>query len=993
MPGVDNIQRLSYVSLTTTDQDKFLQSYKFYSNLGFRLTKNFSRVTTNGALGAYKPQLQLGVSKDSLREVWLESYPLQEVDDNGNLCPWQEMKVYTGDDGEKLTESTVLKIRLSNEKQLKPTVKRFIFFSTDLKKVETLLKDANAEVHKDNDHVFHVIDPLGNMLQFSNTKNVLESKQYHSPQEYIKETETEILKNTRKKQIKSEIDLVINQEDAFIDGGKKKKIAVMTSGGDAPGMNPAVRAVVRAGIYHGCDVYAVYEGYEGLVKGGSLLKKMDWSDVRSYLSLGGTAIGTARCKEFREREGRLQAAYNMVINGIDALVVIGGDGSLTGADLFRSEWPSLIEELVKTGKLTNEQTKPYQHLTIVGLVGSIDNDMSGTDVTIGAYSALERITEMVDYIDATASSHSRAFVVEVMGRHCGWLALLSGMATGADYVFIPERPPKAGEWKQNLKDICTRHREYGRRKTTVIVAEGAIDDELNPITSEQVKQVLVEIGLDTRITILGHVQRGGTAVASDRRLATLQGVEAIKAVLDMTPDAPSPMIGILRHKLVRYPLVDAVKQTKAVATAIENKDFDKAMGLRDVNFAESYKYFQSITLYDDGSKKLAEGSRLNIAVVHVGAASAGLNAATRAIALQSLSRGHTLYAVTDGFSGLVKGQLKKLNWLDVEGWHSRGGSEIGTNRSLPSQNFGEVAYYLQKFNIQGLLIIGGFEAFTSLHELHDQRDNYPIFKIPMVVIPATVSNNVPGTEYSLGSDTCMNELVTYCDAVQQSASSSRRRVFVVEVQGGHSGFVAAYCGLITGALATYTPEAQITLKELQRDINLLFKVFQSDRGEDHNGKLIVRNEQASSVYTTELIADIIKENAKSRFETRTAVPGHVQQGYTPSAADRVFAVQFSLKAIEFIEEYNRCVDNADIVVDKEDKSGDDDGYDIDFSSKHSQVVIGIQGDALQFTSVKKLYDFEADVKLRKGKTVHWKNIIEVEDMLSGKSLLKRNERG
>lgn len=276
---------------------------------------------------------------------------------------------------------------------------------------------------------------------------------------------------------------------------------------------------------------------------------------------------------------------------------------------------------------------------------------------------------------------------------------------------------------------------------------------------------------------------------------------------------------------------------------------------------------------------------MNIAVVHVGAASAGLNAATRAIALQSISRGHTLYAVADGFSGLVKGQLRKLSWLDVEGWHSRGGSEIGTNRSLPSQDFGEVAYHLQKYNIQGLLIIGGFEAFTSLHELHDQRDNYPIFKIPMVVIPATISNNVPGTEYSLGSDTCMNELVSYCDAVQQSASSSRRRVFVVEVQGGHSGFVAAYCGLITGALATYTPETKITLKELQRDINLLFKVFQSDRGEDHNGKLIIRNEQASSVYTTELIADIIKENAKKRFETRTAIPGHVQQGYTPSAAD------------------------------------------------------------------------------------------------------------
>ena len=670
----------------------------------------------------------------------------------------------------------------------------------------------------------------------------------------------------------------------------------------------------------------------------------------------------------------------MIKNGIDALVVCGGDGSLTGADLFRSEWPSLVKELVDTGKLTKEEVSPYEHLTIVGLVGSIDNDMSGTDVTIGAFSALERITEMVDYIGATAASHSRAFVVEVMGRHCGWLALLSGLATGADFVFIPERPPKAGLWKEQLKEVCLRHREYGRRKTTVIVAEGAIDDELNPITSEEVKQVLADLGLDTRNTILGHVQRGGTAVAFDRRLATLQGVEAVKAVLEMTPDTPSPMIGILKHKIVRIPLVDAVKQTKAVAEAISNKDFDKAMSLRDNSFYDDYRYFRDISIYDDGSKQLSEDKRLNIAIVHVGAASAGLNAATRAVALYSLSRGHKLYAVQDGFAGLVKGDLKNLTWMDVEGWHSLGGSEIGTNRSLPSQNIGKVAYNLQKFNIQGLLIVGGFEAFTSLHELSEQKANYPIFEIPMVVVPATVSNNVPGTEYSLGADTCLNQLVSYCDAVQQSASSTRRRVFVVEVQGGHSGYVASYCGLITGALATYTPESNINLRELQGDIDLLQKVFATDRGEDHNGTLIVRNEQASAVYSTQLIADILKENANKRFETRTAIPGHVQQGFTPSANDRVMAVKFSLKAMEFIETRNGCYG-------KHDRKFSDEEI-----SEHSQVVIGIHGDVVKFTCIKHLYDNEANVALRKGKTVHWTDMIDVANILNDKLLLKKRER-
>ncbi|CAK9441561.1 uncharacterized protein LODBEIA_P54290 [Lodderomyces beijingensis] len=991
MPSLEPIDRLSYISLITNDQEKFLKSFKFYSDLGFRLTKSFSRVSPHGASAASMPQLQLGVSHDSLREAWLESYPLQDLDENGYLRPWQELSVYYGDNCEKLSESTIIKLRLSNEEPVSATCsKKLVFFSTELKKVKQILHHAKANAEMVGSNEIQVKDPLGNLLSFSNRKNPLSNKRYDSATDYIGEKTREILSGKGylqdpKLKFRSEISLAIEEKEtkAFDDKNgnetvKKKKIAVMTSGGDAPGMNPAVRAVVRAGIFYGCDVFAVYEGYEGLVKGGELLKQMEWTNVRSFLSLGGTAIGTARCKEFRERAGRLHAAYNMVTNGIDALVVCGGDGSLTGADLFRSEWPSLVKELIETGRLTKEQALPYQHLTIVGLVGSIDNDMSGTDVTIGAYSALERIVEMVDYIGATASSHSRAFVVEVMGRHCGWLALLAGIATGADYIFIPERPPKAGEWEKELTEICARHRDYGRRKTTVIVAEGAIDDELNPIKSDDVKKVLVDLGLDTRVTILGHVQRGGTAVAFDRRLATLQGVEAIKAVLELTPETPSPMIGILKNKIVRYPLVEAVKQTKEVAEAIENKDFDKAMSLRDTSFFDAYNYFRSISYYDDRSHQLSENRRLNIAVVHVGAASAGLNAATRAIVLNSIARGHTLYAVQDGFSGLDQGNMKQLGWLDVEGWHNRGGSEIGTNRTLPSQNYGKVAYNLQKFNIQGLIIIGGFEAFTALHQLHEEKVNYPIFDIPMVVVPATVSNNVPGSEYSLGSDTCLNQLVTYCDAVMQSASSSRRRVFVVEVQGGHSGYVASYCGLITGALATYTPEAKINLRELHQDIALLFKVFQADRGEDHNGKLVVRNEQASSVYSTQLIADIIKENANNRFETRTAIPGHVQQGYTPTANDRVMAVKFALKAMEFIEEWNKCTDNVDHIVSVGDSEVE----------QHQAVVIGIKGDLLEFTSVKHLYDTEANVELRKGKTVHWKDMIEVEDMLSGKTLLK-----
>lgn len=222
-------------------------------------------------------------------------------------------------------------------------------------------------------------------------------------------------------------------------------------------MNGAVRAVVRQAIIMGCEAYAIYEGYEGLVKGGDQIRRMEWQDVRGWLSEGGTAIGTARCMEFYERPGRLKGAKNMVLNGIDALIICGGDGSLTGADKFRAEWPGLLDELVQKKELTQEQVNPYKTLNICGLVGSIDNDMSGTDATIGCFSSLLQICTMVDKIEDTAGSHSRAFVIEVMGRHCGWLALMTGVATGADFIFIPEKP-RAENWREEMLEVVAKVR-------------------------------------------------------------------------------------------------------------------------------------------------------------------------------------------------------------------------------------------------------------------------------------------------------------------------------------------------------------------------------------------------------------------------------------------------------------------------------------------------------------------------------------------------------
>uniref|UniRef100_G3SIX1 Phosphofructokinase domain-containing protein n=1 Tax=Gorilla gorilla gorilla TaxID=9595 RepID=G3SIX1_GORGO len=231
--------------------------------------------------------------------------------------------------------------------------------------------------------------------------------------------------------------------------GAGKAIGVLTSGGDAQGMNAAVRAVVRMGIYVGAKVYFIYEGYQGMVDGGSNIAEADWESVSSILQVGGTIIGSARCQAFRTREGRLKAACNLLQRGITNLCVIGGDGSLTGANLFRKEWSGLLEELARNGQIDKEAVQKYAYLNVVGMVGSIDNDFCGTDMTIGTDSALHRIIEVVDAIMTTAQSHQRTFVLEVMGRHCGYLALVSALACGADWVFLPESPPEEG-WEEQM---------------------------------------------------------------------------------------------------------------------------------------------------------------------------------------------------------------------------------------------------------------------------------------------------------------------------------------------------------------------------------------------------------------------------------------------------------------------------------------------------------------------------------------------------------------
>uniref|UniRef100_W5MUA1 ATP-dependent 6-phosphofructokinase n=3 Tax=Lepisosteus oculatus TaxID=7918 RepID=W5MUA1_LEPOC len=674
--------------------------------------------------------------------------------------------------------------------------------------------------------------------------------------------------------------------------GAGKAIAVLTSGGDAQGMNAAVRAVTRMGIFVGAKVYLIYEGYQGLVDGGDNIKLANWQSVSNIIQLGGTVIGSARCKAFTTREGRLAAAFNLVQRGITNLCVCGGDGSLTGANIFRTEWSGLLADLVKSGRITEAMAQQYKHLNIVGLVGSIDNDFCGTDMTIGADSALHRIMEVIDAITTTAQSHQRTFVLEVMGRHCGYLALVSALASGADWLFIPEAPPEEG-WEDHMCARLGESRSKGSRLNVVIIAEGAITKTGEPISSNYVKDLVVQrLGYDTRVTVLGHVQRGGTPSAFDRVLSSKMGVEAVVALLEATPETPACVIGLSGNMAMRLPLMECVQMTKEVQKAMNEQRFEETIQLRGKSFENNWNTYKLLAHQKPAQSK----SNFTMAILNVGAPAAGMNAAVRSAVRVGLAQGHRIYTVNDGFEGLANGAVTEVNWHDVAGWTGQGGSLLGTKRTLPSSCMEKIVESISKYNIQALLVVGGFEAYEGVLQLAEARGRYDELCIVMCVIPATISNNVPGTDFSLGADTAVNAAMESCDKIKQSASGTKRRVFIVETMGGYCGYLATTTGIAVGADASYIFEEPFNIHDLEINVEHLTEKMKNDiqRG------LVLRNEKCHKFYTTEFIHNLYSAEGKGIFDCRMNVLGHLQQGGSPTPFDRNYGTKLGVKAVLWI---------------------------------------------------------------------------------------------
>lgn len=709
-----------------------------------------------------------------------------------------------------------------------------------------------------------------------------------------------------------------------------KRIAVLTSGGDAQGMNAAVRAVVRTALDQEAEVYAIYEGYQGMVDGGESIRKMDWDSVGGILQLGGTMIGSARCQAFRTREGRQTAAYNLIQHGITGLIVVGGDGSLTGANVFREEWPSLVSDLLESGRIDTDVAEKNPNLSIVGLVGSIDNDFHGTDMTIGADSALHRITEAVDAITSTAASHQRTFVVKVMGRNCGYLALMGALAGGADWVLIPESPPDVENWEDVMAERLRAGREAGRRDSIVILAEGAHDRDGKYIGSSDVQRALEErLGEEVRVTILGHVQRGGNPSAFDRTLSTLMGHEAVQTILTAKPDDEPVIIGIRNNRMTRIPLMDCIQKTQAVAGAIAAKDYELAMGLRSSSFKDAFRTFKIMVRALPNPPK-PEQKRFRIAILHAGAPAPGMNTAARSAIRLGMDQGHIMLGVRNGFRGLSQGKVEEMKWMQTAHWASQGGSLLGTNRRVPKgSDLYAIARVIEDQKIDALLVVGGWTAYESAHLLMTNRNNYPAFNLPVICLPASISNNLPGSELSIGADTALNSIVNAVDKIKQSAVATRR-CFVVEVMGHYCGYLALMGGLASGAERVYMHEEGITLQELQADVEKLTEGFKSGK----RLGLMIRSESANQIYNTNFICALFEEEGKDIFDVRPAILGHLQQGGDPSPFDRTQANRLARLCLEYLIE--EC-----------DKGG------------NGSAFIGMQNGKLQFHDMR---DFERMVE-------------------------------
>ena len=549
------------------------------------------------------------------------------------------------------------------------------------------------------------------------------------------------------------------------------KIAIMTSGGDAPGMNAALKGAVRAALNEGWEVYGIRDAYKGLVTGGDYITPLDWVDVNYSFREGGTFLGSARFNDLKGNtpdavELRQQALLNLKNLGINGLIVIGGDGSLNGAQSLHDTLKELGEKSARFAGMD---------LPIVGIPGSIDNDIPYTDMSIGADTTLNTIVECIDKLRDTATSHQRVIIVEVMGRRRGYLAVLSGLATGADRAFIREE--KIGQKELNTMLSTLRDSfSHGQKAGIIVRAEGAA---FSTNFIKETIDVLLEPKREVRETVLGHLQRGGTPTVFERSLAIRMGVMAID-LLKKKFKQPQ-MVGLNQNRLKNTSL------EKIIKTAASTQFQDKLSPNTLSSFSLSKKL-----------EKPPEGidGKLSIAILTDGNNVSGMNMAIRAVARLAINKGIDVKGIKGGFAGLLKGPVNiiSLDWamLEMKSILRRAGTLLGVSPDLfglTKENAVNIKKTLKNSNINGIIVIGNKQTYDHANMLVEAVN------IPIVGIPADLNCNLPGTDWVVGMDSALNDLLRGIDRAADAAHV-KGKITIIHIKGEF-----CTCGIMSAALS------------------------------------------------------------------------------------------------------------------------------------------------------------------------------------------------
>ena len=661
----------------------------------------------------------------------------------------------------------------------------------------------------------------------------------------------------------------------------EKNIAVMTSGGDSPGMNAAVRGVMRAAQCRGWQVFGIRDAYRGLVSGGDCIFQLDTGAVGASFREGGTFLGSARYTAIAGNSSEAQALkvkalVNLRQLGITGLVVVGGDGSLTGA-------LALHEFLQQQGAAFTELEG--MSLQIVGLPGSIDNDIPCTDMSIGVDTTLNTIVDCIDKLRDTATSHKRVSIVEVMGRLRGYLAVMSGLATGADHIFIREQPVGRRDLLDMLGELQASF-DLGQQAGVIVRSEGA---EFSTGFIRESIANLLDSRRDVRETILGHLQRGGAPTAYERVLAMRLGVRAVELLGN--GNGEPVFAGIRGNVITESPIAEVLAKKNAPS-------------FRDTLSPGARACYELAQRLERPVVPAATGRRKKIAILTDGNNVSGMNMAVRSVARLALDAGMVVEGVRSGFDGLDNGaKTLPLGWnmLEMKSILRRPGSLLGVSRGLrcSEDRFVRLAEGLERMQVDGLVTVGSLESYHVAAGIAQHAG------IPIVGIPADANCNLPGTNWVIGMDSALNDL---CRGIDRAADTAhvQNKTFIIHLKWHY-----CYCLVHMAALAGGADQLIIDARETAEDdsrtlraqIDRKVKALQDTVARGKLGTTIVffsrRLETADSALAL-INAAIIDADLGG---PATVIPLETSYGGSvPTAFDRVLASRFGEAAFSLMQD-------------------------------------------------------------------------------------------